>query len=299
MHCWFWLWHHLPNKEIDFVILVVMGKTNLVFAALVVAINGLTFAPQVTVNGVALGSRGKYGKPALPRGGAPAAIGGSQLVLLQASTAAATGGGGTLAARVLGWAISGVSAAIYSPMIITLFKTGKTSGLSKATWLLQLIAFSISICYPAKQGYALSTYFDFVALTAQAAIIVGYVLVAERVLPLPLCLGLMSAFAACLWLVTVNSPLVAVASMQACASAVMLLAILPQIRKNVQTGTTGGWSPISAGLSVLGNTIRVFTTVKLTRDPILLAQVSSDSLGLILIAQECFQWSSDCRLIAV
>ena len=33
---------------------------------------------------------------------------------------------------------------------------------------------------------------------------------------------------------------------------------------------TGQYSPVTAGLSVLGNSIRIFTTLTLTKDPLLL-----------------------------
>ena len=51
-------------------------------------------------------------------------------------------------------------------------------------------------------------------------------------------------------------------------------ALIPQILLNLKQGNSGEWSPLTAGLSTAGNAVRVFTTVQLTQDPLLLAGFS-------------------------
>ena len=203
----------------------------------------------------------------LPPSGAQAA-----LQLAEAST------GQNAVARLLGWTISGVTLATYSPMIFSLLQTGKTQGLSKTTWLLQLFAFSAAVCYPVRQGYPLSSYFDMVALAAQAVAIVAIVFLNEGFMTLPAVVTSLGALVLLLFAITTAAPLLVVTALQAGASATMLLALLPQVVKNFRSGSNGGWSPISAGVSTVGNSIRVFTTLKLTGDPILLAQFGAGML---------------------
>jgi len=59
--------------------------------------------------------------------------------------------------------------------------------------------------------------------------------------------------------------------MQSAASVVVISALLPQLWLNERTKSSGGWSPITAGLAVAGNGVRVFTTLQLTGDKLLLA----------------------------
>jgi len=60
------------------------------------------------------------------------------------------------------------------------------------------------------------------------------------------------------------------AAMQSAASVVVISALLPQLWLNERTKSSGGWSPITAGLAVAGNGVRVFTTLQLTGDTLLL-----------------------------
>lgn len=62
----------------------------------------------------------------------------------------------------------------------------------------------------------------------------------------------------------------ALSSLQLAATVSVTGALLPQLLLNARRRSSGGWSPLTAGLSALGNAVRVFTTVQLTRDPLLL-----------------------------
>jgi hypothetical protein len=59
---------------------------------------------------------------------------------------------------------------------------------------------------------------------------------------------------------------------------------MPQILMNIRRGDSGELSMISTGLSVAGNAARVFTTLVLVKDPLILATAASQLLlnGVLL-----------------
>lgn len=59
---------------------------------------------------------------------------------------------------------------------------------------------------------------------------------------------------------------------------------IPQILLNLRRGNSGELSVMSTGLSVCGNAMRVFTTLALVRDPLILAGAASQLLlnGILL-----------------
>ena len=81
----------------------------------------------------------------------------------------------------------------------------------------------------------------------------------------------------------------AIAALQAGATALMTVSLLPQIVLNFQRRSGGQWSAITAGLSVGGNAIRAFTTLTLTKDTLLLCgfllglALNATLLGQILL----------------
>lgn len=83
-------------------------------------------------------------------------------------------------------------------------------------------------------------------------------------------------FAGCSFLFSNFCGIATLQLLQACSA--LLLALggrLPQIILNLRRGNSGELSGASVGLSVAGNLARVFTTVALVGDPIILATASS------------------------
>ena len=72
-------------------------------------------------------------------------------------------------ATFMGWLLSAGALTIYTPMIFSLLRTRDATGMSAATWALQLVGFVIFVTYHVRNGLPLSTYVDFAALAAQAA----------------------------------------------------------------------------------------------------------------------------------
>lgn len=95
---------------------------------------------------------------------------------------------------------------------------------------------------------------------------------------MPACLGVLTSafraavvvfFAACafaLW----GLPPSAWTPVQVISSAIGVGALVPQILLNYRQGSSGNWSGITAGASTAGNGLRVFTTIQLTGDPVLI-----------------------------
>lgn len=78
----------------------------------------------------------------------------------------------------------------------------------------------------------------------------------------------------------------ALATLQSAASVVVTGALLPQLWLNERNKSSGGWSPITAGLAVAGNGVRVFTTLQLTQDGLLLCGfLAGLVVNLVLLGQ--------------
>lgn len=72
-------------------------------------------------------------------------------------------------------------------------------------------------------------------------------------------------------------------------------ALLPQILLNHRQGSTGEWSAITAGLSSAGNGLRVFTTVQLTGDPILMVGFTAGFLVNLTLFCQILYYASKRR----
>ncbi len=95
-----------------------------------------------------------------------------------------------------------------------------------------------------------------------------------------------AAYAALLAAAAVGLQPAVLTGMQLVSSVVVTSALLPQLLLNAQRKSSGGWSPLTAGLSTAGNAIRVFTTVQLTHDALLLAGYTAGFLvNAALLAQ--------------
>ncbi|KAJ1623784.1 hypothetical protein T492DRAFT_599312 [Pavlovales sp. CCMP2436] len=190
-------------------------------------------------------------------------------------------------ARALGWAISGASVSLYLPIAATIVRTGKADGLSVATWALNVLGFAAALVYPIRKGFPLSSFFDTISLTAQSVLILVLVVAAagDRARTLKLAGALVVGGLGCAALIAL-APGWSLVLVQAAATASMTVALLPQIYKNARSRSSGGWSRSSALLSTVGNGIRVFTTVTLTGDRLLLAGFCAGfTLNAVLLAQ--------------
>jgi len=158
--------------------------------------------------------------------------------------------------------------AVYSPIIIKLLTTKQAEGFSVATWVFNLIGLSVASAYPFKKGFPFSTYIELVTISVQSAGILGLVCLFQN--KLQAYLAVMAAFT-----IFITGILVTPMSantlnwLQFAAIIACNWANIPQILLTYRT-KQAAWSPITAIMSVAGNLIRIFTTIQLTKDPLVL-----------------------------
>ena len=81
-------------------------------------------------------------------------------------------------------------------------------------------------------------------------------------------------------------PAWALSALQLTATISVTGALIPQLLLNARRRSSGGWSPLTAGLSAAGNAVRIFTTLQLTQDPLLLGGfVAGFAVNAALLAQ--------------
>ena len=193
-------------------------------------------------------------------------------------------------ASVFGWCISAGSALLYSPILYDVLRKKSAMGLSPVTWVLQTVGSAGMVVYPLKSKYPLSTYFEFITLSVQSAAIFVALAAYGDVLTASQALQLLAAVAGMVAYLVVAAPMKLVKSVQAASIAIMTVSLLPQVARNFKMKSTGGWSPLSAFFATLGNAIRIFTTLSLTQDNLILAGffVGTALNGLLLASTLAF-----------
>ena len=193
-------------------------------------------------------------------------------------------------ASVFGWCISAGSALLYSPILYDVLRKKSAMGLSPVTWVLQTVGSAGMVVYPLKSKYPLSTYFEFITLSVQSAAIFVALAAYGDVLTASQALQLLAAVAGMVAYLVVAAPMKLVKSVQAASIAIMTVSLLPQVARNFKEKSTGGWSPLSAFFATLGNAIRIFTTLSLTQDNLILAGffVGTALNGLLLASTLAF-----------
>jgi mannose-P-dolichol utilization defect protein 1 len=135
----------------------------------------------------------------------------------------------------------------------------------------------ITVAYNIRFGYPFSTWGDTFMSAAQHAVLVGLIFHYNAGVSARAKVATVAAFAAggaLLFSGVCSVP--ALRALQAVSVALLALGgRLPQIVLNLRRGDSGELSLISCGLSVAGNLARVFTTLTLVGDPIILATAGS------------------------
>ena len=184
------------------------------------------------------------------------------------TSAAKVASSSDLFARVLGYVMGVGAMTIYTPILFSLIKSKNSDGFSVYTWIFNLLGMTMACLYPLKKGYAVSTYIELIALSVQSLSILSLVCFYQNKV---------KELAAGLAVYTVVTAAALTNSLSVKAlNAIQLLAILicnyanvPQILLTFKT-KQAKWSPITAGMSLGGNLIRVFTTLQLTGDKLVL-----------------------------
>lgn len=152
------------------------------------------------------------------------------------------------------------------------------------TWIYNLIGLTIACLYPYKKGFGVSTYIEILAIAIQSAGILGLICYYQDKLK-EYVLGMLAFAASCTFICVTKVPSNILSWMQIAAIIICNYANIPQILLTFQT-KKATWSWITSFMSMAGNLIRVFTTIQLTKDTLVL---SGNALGfltnLILFAQ--------------
>lgn len=76
-----------------------------------------------------------------------------------------------LIAKGLGYVMGLGAVAVYLPIVIKLLKSKSSEGLSLQTWIFNLLGLSLSVYYPFKKGFPISTYIELVTVAVQSFLI--------------------------------------------------------------------------------------------------------------------------------
>lgn len=132
------------------------------------------------------------------------------------------------------------------------------------------------LCPFAAQGYGFNTFGEVVACWIQDIILIALVFKDRRTQPWVVVLAAAAFTAGCSFLLSPSCPQQLLATMQASNIAVMALGSrLPQILLNMRRGNAGMLSVTTCLLNVAGNAARIFTTIVLTGDLLMLGGACS------------------------
>ncbi len=156
-------------------------------------------------------------------------------------------------------------------------KNKSVAGISLLSFSSELAAFLITIAYNVHFSYPLSTWGETLTNAVQHAVLVGLIFFYNDEVPLfakALIVLSLTSGAAFLF-----SPMCADAMLRWLQSLVIIilavLGRLPQVVLNYRRGNSGELSFGSTLLSVIGNACRVYTTMAIVKDPIIMATAVS------------------------
>ena len=251
-----------------------MNLTLLVVGIFCVALSGHAFSPSYakTLRSYANKAQGQprklHSHPSglvLARSKAATA---APVIAKAAVTSSVAAASGDAVAKVLGYLMGAGSLLLYSPIILKLLNTKHADGFSELTWLFNLVGLSAAVLYPYKKGFPLSTYVELLNLAIQSSAILGLVCSFKGLFDAYLA-GMAIYLAVMTCLLKFTLPPQFLSAVQVVALIVCNYACIPQIMLTFRT-KQASWSPITAIMSMVGNIVRVFTTIQLTGDKLVL-----------------------------
>lgn len=168
-------------------------------------------------------------------------------------------------ADLLGYGLAVGSSTLYAPILIKLFQTRDPSGMSASTWVLNVVGTLLALCYPVKQGYPASTYADLAVILAQVTTVLGLICHYNGYLPQFMAAVTVGTAGTAAFLKDKDTSKEVVHGVQLASIAIGAVALLPQIWLTFQTQRSA-WSWVTALASMMGCVVRIFTTLRLTKD---------------------------------
>jgi mannose-P-dolichol utilization defect protein 1 len=206
----------------------------------------------------------------------------------------------SIVAIVIGWLVIVGSTIRSLPQIIRILKNKSVKGLSLTSFISELIAYTITVRYNLTHNYPFSTYGDTAICWVQNVGIVGLIFWFNKELSSGTKITASAGFALFFaWLFSGAVGLSWLSVLQ--ASSVAILGFggrLPQILLNYKRGNSGELSITSTGLSVAGNLSRVFTTVVLVKDPVILAAAGSQLILNSILLWQTIDTARQAALVA-
>jgi len=198
-----------------------------------------------------------------------------------------------LLSKVLGVGIILGAVVVKLPQIRKIYPSGRIEGLSQSSFMLSLVAYTISFSYSFSNGFPFSTYGENLVMTFQDLAIVGLLMHYSHTSAAVMVGCAAIYFALVAWLL---SGLVAPALFVTLQSSTTLLTIsskLPQIWSNFSQSSTGQLSFLTTLLQFVGCLGRIFTTIQEVNDSaILFGFISAGVLNGILVFQVLYYWNA-------
>lgn len=216
--------------------------------------------------------------------------------LLMSVAATTSSSRGSRLASILGYVIGTGSLSLYLPIFLDLIHKGNADGMAIQTWMSSFTSFTLALLYPVKKGFPLSTYVEILALQVQSFIILGTIcyfkgFVRRFVVGSCAVLGFI-----CL-LMKRELPETVLKSIQSIRVVLDSFTLLPQLHMNFCTKSFR-YSEITATMSLIGNALRIFTTLQLVKDPlVLIGYIFGTTWNVMLLLQflyygkESITWS--------
>eukprot|EP00879_Flechtneria_rotunda_P005313 GHRR01005600.1.p1 GENE.GHRR01005600.1~~GHRR01005600.1.p1 ORF type:complete len:377 (+),score=95.60 GHRR01005600.1:256-1386(+) len=187
----------------------------------------------------------------------------------------------------LGYAVMAGSLFRSVPQIMKVLQHRSTEGLSLTSYIVELCCYSVTIAYNLKLGYGFNTFGEVCACWAQDIALIALIFRFSQTQKWAVAAtgGLLAL--GCAWLMSPACPAHVLALLQASNIVTMALGSrLPQIVLNMRRGNAGVLSVTTCILNVAGNAARIFTTIVLTGDLLLLGgYLSQGTLNTILLCQ--------------
>jgi len=187
-------------------------------------------------------------------------------------------------ATIFGYVIGSAALALYVPIIIDLLQKKHSGGIAKLTWVSSLLSFSLALIYPIKRKFALSTYVELLALEVQSFIVLALVCFYDNLIfEFLVGSGALMLIMISMLLNDISPSVLSI--IQVTRLALDGYSLLPQIVENFRAKSFR-YHQTTALMSVVGNGMRIFTTIKLVKDPLVLAGYIVGFLSnIILLAQ--------------
>ena len=202
----------------------------------------------------------------------------------------ATGGGYTIVeslAVAAGWACIAGSVFRMLPQCHRILTRRSVVGISFVAIFCEWVIYTINLAYNSHHGYAFSTYGDLFVSWVVLILVVALVQKFQNASKAHIAATFGFGGFWSLWLLGGFAPPKVLASLQAVSSfALAFGSRIPQIAMNVRRGDTGELSVIQFVANVLGCVARIFTTLVLTQDGLLLFNAAFHGvLNAIIVAQ--------------